>query len=101
MAAPTPPLEGLALLLDGYFHQDFRAEHGTHEAAARAFVAEASPEELTEAKSSLDDFLLWAVSVKRATWQDALTRTGGGWQPRSLEPLREVLAILQSQPRIA
>lgn len=94
--APPPLLEGLSLLLDGYFHQDFRAEHGTHEVAAKVFADEASPDELADARSALSAFLAWAGSEKRAIWQEALTGAGGAWQPRSLEPLREVLGILQS-----
>lgn len=101
MSSATPPLEGLGLLLDGYFHQDFRAEHGTHEAAAKTFATEASPEELAEARNALEGFLAWAPGVARSAWQEALVRTGGAWQPRSLEPLREVLAILHSQTNTA
>ena len=41
-----PSFEGMALLLDGYFHEDFRTEFGDHERAARAFAVEASPAEL-------------------------------------------------------
>ena len=31
---------GLTVLLDGYFHEDFRVEYGGHEGAARAGVYE-------------------------------------------------------------
>ena len=92
--APTPPLEGLALILDGYFHEDFRAEHGSHEGAARAFVRDASQEEVTEARVALEAFINWADGVPREAWQEALLRAGGSWQPRTLAPLREVSAIL-------
>lgn len=85
---------GLSLLLDGYFHEDFRAEHGTHEAAARAFARDASAEEVAEATWALRTFLEWAAGVEREAWQDALHRAGGAWRPRSLEPVREVLTIL-------
>lgn len=91
----APRFAGLALLLHGYFHEDFRAEHGTHEAAARAFARDASEEELAEARMSLSEFLEWAGAESTGTWQAGLRRAGGSWRPRSLEPLREVLEILR------
>jgi hypothetical protein len=94
MTSQRPELTGLSLLLDGYFHQDFRAEHGSHEAAARAFAVEASTEEREAAVRALDRLVTWAETVDREDWQEALTSAGGAWRPRSLAPLREVLAIL-------
>ena len=90
----TPRFEELGVLLDGYFHEDFRLEHGSHEAAARAFVREASEGERDNVRKSLDAFLSWAEGVERETWQAALWRAGGAWRPRSLGPLREVRDIL-------
>ena len=84
----------LAVLLDGYLHQDFRVEYGGHEGAARAFVRDASDEERAAAASALKGFLAWAEEAERPLWQAALRAAGGAWRPRSLEPLREVLAIL-------
>jgi hypothetical protein len=92
-AAP-PDLAGLALLLDGYLHQDFRTEHGDHEAAARAFAREASEAEREGAVETLERFLAWADGVADYDWQDALGRAGGSWRPRSLGPIREVLAVV-------
>ncbi len=92
---PGPLPGGLALLLDGYFHQDFRAEHGTHEAAARAFAAEASEAERDTARAALAGFITWAETVALERWQDALGAAGGSWRPRSLGPLREVLRELE------
>ena len=91
---PAPDFEGLALLLDAYFHQDFRTEHGDHESAARAFAREASAAERATAAHALERFLAWAESVAVGTWQEALTQAGGSWRPRSLGPIREVLAQL-------
>jgi len=96
---PPPGLEGLGLMLDGYFHEDFRAEYGSHEAAARAFVRDASPEEREAALSALDRFLAWAATVPRRDWQDALGMAGGAWRPRSLGPLREVREVLSGERR--
>ena len=90
----TPRFEELGVLLDGYFHEDFRMEHGSHEAAARAFVREASEDERDNVRKGLDAFLTWAEGVERETWQAALRRAGGAWRPRSLGPLREVRDIL-------
>lgn len=94
MTEATPDFAGLALLLDGYFHEDFRAEHGDHEGAARTFARDASGEERAEARASLERFLQWAAGVRREEWQGALGAAGGAWRPRSLGPLREVLAVL-------
>jgi len=85
---------GLSLLLDGYFHEDFRAEHGSHESAARAFRGEASGQELHSAAASLVEFIAWAETVPVDEWQDALGALGGSWRPRSLGPLRDVLEVL-------
>ena len=93
-ADDVPEFPGLALLLDGYFHEDFRAEHGSHETAARAFAREASATERAQAADALQAFLEWAADVDVAQWQLALHRTGGAWRPRTLGPLREVLEIL-------
>lgn len=90
----APSFEGLALLLDGYFHQDFRTEFSDQIGAARAFAREASAEELHLASKTLAGFIQWAGSQETSNWQRALTRAGGAWRPRSLLPLREVLAAL-------
>ena len=95
MTATAPDFSGLALLLDGYFHEDFRAEHGDHQGAARAFVGDASASERVAATAALERFLEWAPGVPRIRWQEALEAVGGAWRPRSLSPLREVIAILR------
>ena len=91
---PFPDFGGLVLLLDGYLHQDFRTEHGDHEGAARAFAREASPAERATAEDALNRFLAWAENVPVHSWQAALRRAGGAWQPRSLGPIRQVLEIV-------
>ncbi len=93
--AATPDLPGLALLLDGYFHEDFRAEHGDHEGAARTFAREASASERAEAVAALQRFVSWAEEVSVEEWQEALGMAGGSWRPRSLGPVREVLEAVR------
>jgi hypothetical protein len=85
---------GLSVLLDGYFHEDFRQEYGSHEGAARAFLRDASAEERLNVALVLRGFLAWAEEAERPLWQSALRAAGGAWRPRSLEPLREVLAVV-------
>lgn len=97
MTGAAPDSTGLSILLDGYFHEDFRAEYGDHEGAARAFVRDASDDERSEAVAALERFLAWAATVPRVSWQDALAAAGGAWRPRSLGPLREVLAVLTGE----
>jgi hypothetical protein len=44
-------------LFGGYFHEDWKVEHGSPDAAVRAFIAEAPPEAITAASAELDRLL--------------------------------------------
>jgi CdiI immunity protein len=44
----------LAQLLAGYYHQDWRQDHATPDAAVQAFVDDASPDTVTAAASDID-----------------------------------------------
>lgn len=84
----------LALLLDGYLHQDFVVEYGNAESAAQAFVREASIAEVTRACVELDAFIGAAERETRHEWLRRLRREGGAWRPRSIAALRNVANVL-------
>jgi CdiI immunity protein len=44
----------LAQLLAGYYHQDWREDHATPDAALHAFVEDASPDTVIEASNDID-----------------------------------------------
>jgi hypothetical protein len=47
----------LAQLLAGYYHQDWRQDHASPDAAAHAFADDASPDTVTDAVSDIDRLL--------------------------------------------
>ena len=47
----------LTQLLGGYYHQDWREDHTTPEAALQAFVSDASPETVAAAANEIDRLL--------------------------------------------
>jgi CdiI immunity protein len=47
----------LTQLLGGYYHQDWREEHTTPEAALHSFVGDASPETVAAAANEIDRLL--------------------------------------------
>lgn len=84
----------LALLLDGYLHQDFVVEYGNAESATHAFVRDATVAEVTRARAELDAFIQAAEQETRQEWLRRLRREGGAWRPRSLAALRNVAEVL-------
>ncbi|MEO8539834.1 MAG: contact-dependent growth inhibition system immunity protein [bacterium] len=95
---PPPPLEALGVMLDGYFHQDFRYIYVSPVGAARAFAVEASPEQIAAARSELAAFIEWAGHVPKKSWQAAFTNAGGSWLPGSIAPILPVLQALAPRP---
>lgn len=83
-------------MLDGYFHQDFVAEHGSPEDAARAFVRESPVEDCRAAAEEILAFMALAETETRQEWLRRLRPIGGAWRPRSLESVRKVAAVLES-----
>ena len=47
----------LAQLLAGYYHQDWRQDHATPDAAVHAFADDASPDTVADAASDIDRLL--------------------------------------------
>lgn len=92
LAADYP---ALARFLDGYFHQDFRVEHGSAARAAAAFVQDASEteraaveRELTRLRSAID-------GTPAEEWRAIIERIGGSWRPASLASIDRVIAVLR------
>lgn len=83
--------------LDGYLHEDFRAQYETHKGAARAFREEAAAEDVAAVLAELEAFLGWAETVPTRVWQAELTGLGGRWKPRSMGPLRGLVGALRGE----
>lgn len=85
--------------LDGYLHEDFVQEHGTPEAAVRAFIADASADEQNQLRNDAQRF---AAAIHDWPWSDArlaLRRLGGSWTPGSRAALEAWLALVARPPR--
>ena len=87
----------LRVLLRGYLHEDFAAEHGSAEGAVRAFCTDASPKEVEKLAEE------WQrLSVNTAGWTVAeigalLTKDfGGAWMPESKQELARLYQIIRS-----
>lgn len=85
----------LGAMLDGYFHQDFVAEHGSPEDAARAFLRDAPAGDVGPVRAELDEFIALARGETRQEWLRRLRGIGGAWRPRSLDSLSKVAAVLR------
>lgn len=83
-------------MLDGYFHQDYVAEYGSFEGAARAFAKDATKGECLLVASELDGFIALAEMEPRQAWLARLRQLGGAWRPRSVESLQRVVSVLKS-----
>jgi hypothetical protein len=89
----------LSDFLAGYLHEDFAQEHGTPDAAVRAFAADASGDEMERVRG---DAARFAATIKDWPWSDArlaLQRLGAAWAPRSRAALDAWLTMLASPPR--
>lgn len=84
--------------LAGYLHEDFMQEHGTPDAAARAFAADASADEMDQVRR---DAARFAAMIQDWPWSDArlaLQRLGAGWAPRSRAALDAWLTKVATPP---
>ncbi len=88
--------DSLRRMLGGYFHQDFIAEYGSVEAAARAFRAEAPPHERRHAARELRALLVSCPTLDDV--RDAFAVLRSGWRPRDRRSVDRVLAIIEATP---
>lgn len=96
MTDGAPKSDSLRQMLRGYFHQDVIAEHGSIEAAARAFRAEAHPEGRRRAAGQLRALL--AESRTLDDIRAAFAAMRSGWRPRDRRTVERVLAIIEDDP---
>jgi hypothetical protein len=87
----------IRVLLRGYLHEDYAAEHGSAEGAVRAFCKDASPQEVEKLAEE------WRrLSVNTANWTVAdigslLTKDfGGAWMPESKQELVRLFQVIRS-----
>jgi hypothetical protein len=82
----------------GYLHQDFRAEHGSAEEAARAYRSVASA---TELRALVAEWAEFSAAVGGMRWRDvkiALVRElGSSWQPVSRREFERFGSVLTGQ----
>ena len=82
---------GLRRVFGGYLHEDVLAEHGSAEAALRAFRGEASPAELRRFRKDITRFLAQTATLDLDELRDVLSELGCRWIPPSREALIALL----------
>ncbi|MEO6396904.1 MAG: contact-dependent growth inhibition system immunity protein [Tepidiformaceae bacterium] len=99
MAAPSRPTArqypALARFLDGYLHQDFRAEHRTARAAVTAFIRDATDAEVRRVALEFDRSMAAIADWPWDERRDALSRVGGAWRPATVAELAAIQAVLR------
>ena len=86
----------LCEFLAGYLHQDFTAEHGSPEAAARAFRANAEESQSKTVAAELNRFLERCGDLPFEQTRDLFTETlGSAWRPSHPAALRHLLSALR------
>ena len=86
----------LARFLDGYLHQDFKAEHRTARAATTAFIRDATDREVARVAKEFDRFMAAIASRPWDDRRDALARIGGAWRPATVAELDAIQAALRA-----
>jgi hypothetical protein len=94
----TARFETLRGFFRGYLHQDFGAEHGSAEEAARAYRSVASATELSALMAEWAEF---SAVVGGMRWRDvkiALVRElGSSWRPVSRRELERLGSVLTGE----
>jgi hypothetical protein len=81
----------LRRVFGGYLHEDVLAEHGSAEAALRAFRADASPPELRRFRKDITRFLVQTATLNLDELRRVLHQLGCRWVPPSREALTTLL----------
>jgi hypothetical protein len=82
---------GLRRTFGGYLHEDVLAEHGSAEAALRAFRADASPAEMRRFRKDITRFLAQTATLDLDELRRVLHQLGCRWIPPSREALIALL----------
>ncbi len=80
--------------LDGYLHQDFKAEDRDAPGAARAFARVATDARRRSVTTDLRRWLAHAHGKQADAWRRDLASIGGAWRPESLAAVRELVSII-------
>ncbi|MPY87601.1 MAG: hypothetical protein GEU99_06750 [Luteitalea sp.] len=94
---PAPPtavedFPELALVVQGYLHEDYAVEHGSAHQAVAAYRCDASDEERTRFDREVERFLRLVDGATITAIRKILVQEfGSAWAPRSLAELRNVL----------
>jgi CdiI immunity protein len=81
-------------MLPAYLHQDFADEYGTAPEAVRAFVQEASGDEILQIKENWQRFRKAFAGRPLQELQSALGRLGCAWTPQNETDLKRLDGIL-------
>jgi hypothetical protein len=81
----------LRRVFGGYLHEDVVAEHGTPEAALRAFRADAAPADLRRFRKEIARFLAQTASLDLDELRHLVHQLGCRWIPPSREALITLL----------
>ena len=92
----VPEFAGLALLLDGYFHEDFRALYGSPPEAALEFTRDADFGLRADVDAEFRAVRRILAFLGEPAWIDILPGIGGAWRPRSLDDIDAVLDVLEA-----
>ena len=87
-ASGFPALERV---FSGYLHEDYAVEHGSAEAALRAFREDASPTEWRRFQRDVKRLIAWAGDRDFDDVRTLVERLGSRWTPPSREALVALL----------
>jgi hypothetical protein len=93
---PFDPADYPALreFFPAYLHQDFAQEYGSPIAAVKAFVADASGDEILQVKEEWKAFRRNSRKQPFAEIQSAMNALGSAWQPQDPAQLQQLDEIL-------
>jgi hypothetical protein len=91
----------LRRVFGGYLHEDVLAEHGSADAALRAFRADASPADLRRFRRDVTRFLAQTATLDLEELRGVLHQLGCRWIPPSRDTLVALLteAANENNPR--
>ena len=84
----------LSEFVPAYLHQDFGEEYGSAAEAVRAFLADASGDEILQVRVEWQRLHQVLGHRSLGDWQAALHQLGGAWQPQSMQELQSVSEVL-------
>jgi RNA-splicing ligase RtcB len=93
---PFDPADFPALreFFPAYLHEDFTAEYGSAAEAVRGFLAEASGDEILQAKEEWEQLHKAFHGVPLKEFQRALEQLGSAWLPQNEAEVQSVDEIL-------